>query len=60
MAHLITKSELLKKIVEMQKTFYLMTSNDQRVCEKCFTLYIKDGSTRNICYCDYESDRYGD
>lgn len=58
MAQLITKVELLKKIVEMQKVFHLMTSDDQRVCEKCFALYIRDERTRNVCYCDYESDRY--
>lgn len=59
MADIITKKELVDKIVEMQKTADLMTSDDQRVCEKCFALYVINGDDfRTRCYCDFESDRY--
>lgn len=63
MADLLTVAEVDERIAALQKLRAQMLPTS-RACIKCDTLYAPEGETRafgrNMCYCDWESDRYDD
>lgn len=58
MAELLTRDELDRTIEELKQLRLKMTAATNLCCVKCMTLYVEGDSRRNICYCDFESDRY--
>jgi hypothetical protein len=60
MASLLTRAEAERIVKEWQNAIAKMTDPSHRVCGACQSLYIEAPRLREICYCDWESDRYYD